>query len=152
MGRSHPWPASEDCLTRDVCQVSALCHGSFPRPQMTGSLEHRCRKSQSHATTSPDMLGSAFFQRGGILWKRCGGCQSSSGNLLKNDLNLILILSTLLSPQIILQCKRFPAAFGESPRSVPTTATTVCGLLELVNRAWVSLLRECYRAPEFPDL
>lgn len=66
-----------------------------------------------------------------------------SENLLKNDLNLILILSTLLSPQII---------FGESPQSVPTTATTVHGLLELVNRAWVSLLQECYRAPEFPDL
>lgn len=110
------------------CQPHVRELPSSPNDRQLGA---QVQEIVSHSTTSPDALGSAFFQ-GGILWKRCGGCQSLAGNLLKNDLNLILILSTLLSPQIILQCKRFPAAFGESPRSVPQQRQLFVGYWSLL--------------------
>lgn len=100
-----------------------------PSSRNDGHLQTQVQKIMSVSTTWCDVLASALFQ--GPL---PGGGGRSPSEPFEDCLRLTLLLNTLLSPQRILGCKWFPAAFAENG-SLP--CELLVELLYLVSGGWV---------------
>lgn len=97
---------------------SSLLSCNSPHPEITGSFEHRCRKSCQ--SPQPEVTCWHLLSSRGIFW-RVGA--DFTWEPFEDYLRLILLSNTLLSPQTILRCKWFPAAFVENDRVCPASCS-----------------------------
>lgn len=117
-----------DSLTDAVSWMSTPCQ-AMPLTQKGWAPSNTGAENHSVSMTWCDVLASALFQA-----PLPGSGGRSPLEPFEDCLRLTLLLNTLLSPQRILGCKWFPAAFAENG-SLP--CELLVELLYLVSGGWV---------------